>query len=257
MSGDGPSRSVAAVREPLLDEQAVEEAVSGIRPRGVERALARWKTRLPGLVWNDASLEGNTFTLPDVTTLLDGESVEGYGDAEVQQILDLSRAAEIVEGVVRIGPVPISESLSSGLNAVIGAHEMMEPGVLRGQGQVRGEAVVSAMGTKFVALPTVAGGEDLRTVFNESVDRANRLSHPMARAVAWAGFGAYHQFYGDGNKRTARYVMNAVLLSNGFDAILTPVARQADYNVALREMYLKGDLTGYALFLVSLYDDSH
>ena len=257
MGRDEPSRSVAAVRAPSLDEGAVEEAVLNIHPRGVERGLARWRTRLPGLVWNDASLEGNTFTLPDVTTLLDGESVEGYGDAEVQQILDLSRAAEIVQDVARQGPVTVSESLSSRLNAVIGAHEMIEPGVLRGRGRVRGEAVVSAMGTKFVALPTVAGGEDLRTVFHESADRANRLAHPLARAVAWAGFGAYHQFYSDGNKRTARYVMNAVLLSNGFDAILTPVARKAEYNLALRDMYISGDLTGYALFLASLYDDSH
>ena len=217
---DNSSGSIVAVRTPLLDERALGEVVSNVRPRGVERALARWRTRLPGLVWNDASLEGNAFTLPDVTTLLDGESVQGYEDAEVQQILDLSRAAEIVQDAARTGPVNVSESLSSQLNAVV-------------------------------------GGEDLRAVFDESADRANRLAHPLSRAVAWAGFGAYHQFYGDGNKRTARYVMNAILLSNGFDAILTPVARKTDYNLALRDMYLSGDLTGYALFLASLYDDSH
>jgi len=253
----GTGTGVVAVRVPLVDESAILAAVSHLRPRGVDRGLARWEARLPGLVWNDAALEGNMFTLPDVTTLLDGEMVEGYDDAQVQQVLDLSNASQIVRDVAKTGPVDVSDGLSAQLNAAITAHEIIEPGILRGEGRVRGEAVVSAMGTQFTALPTIAGGAELREVLNESIDRANSLPHPVARAVAWAGLGAYHQFYGNGNKRTARYVMNTVLLSHGFDAILTPMARKRDYNNALRDMYLTGDVTGYTLFLAGLYDDSH
>jgi len=250
-------QTVFAVRSPSLDTDALMGLVSSVRPRGVERGLARWRKRLPGLVWNDASLEGNAFTLPDVTTLLDGETVDGYSADQVNQVLDLSRAARIVEEASQRGPIDVSETLSARLNAAITAHEIIEPGILRGEGRVRGEATVSTMGTTFAALPTVAGGDELRRAFDQSAGRANALPHPVARAVAWAGFGAYHQFYGNGNKRTARYVMNAVLLSHGFDAILTPMTRKHDYNLALRDMYLTGDLTRYVLFLADLYDDSH
>ena len=59
---------------------------------GTERALFRLTKQLPDLVWNAAALEGNTFTLPEVRTLLDGITVGGKALAEQQQILDLSEA---------------------------------------------------------------------------------------------------------------------------------------------------------------------
>ena len=48
-----------------------------IRASTVERALFRLEKSLPELVWNAAALEGNTFTLPQVQTLLDGVTVGG------------------------------------------------------------------------------------------------------------------------------------------------------------------------------------
>ena len=37
-------------------------------------------------------------------------------------------------------------------------------------------------------------------------------------------FGSLHQFFWDGNKRTARLMMNGILLSEGYDAISIPAA---------------------------------
>ena len=245
---------VHAVLSPDLDTQLLLSSAKGIQPRGVERGLARWRRRLPGLVWNDAALEGNPFTLPDVSTLLDGGAVPGYDDRDIQQVLDLSRAASIVETTAQAGPCCATDVLSASLNAEITAHEIIEPGVVRDKGRLNDEAVVNAQGTRFVAL---SGGAVLRQALLESLDRANSLPHPLASSTAWAALASYHQFYSNGNKRTARYVMNTVLLSHGFDAIVTPAARRAEYNQTLREMYIGGDVTGYALFLVGLYDDSH
>jgi len=250
--GDGDE--VHAVPSPALDSQALDSLVAGVRPLGIKRGLLRWRERLPGLVWNDASLEGNPFTEPDVVTLLDGGAAPRYDDHDTQQVLDLSRAAAMVQSLALVGPTDVSDRLSSALNATIAAHEIIEPGVLRGEGYVGGDAVVSMRGIRFVALP---GGPELRAVFDESMERANSSSHPLARGAAWAALAAYHQFYSNGNKRTARYVMNTVLLSHGFDAILTPVALKTEYNDALRDMYISGDVTGYAAFLIGLYDDSH
>ncbi len=83
---------------------------------------------------------------------------------------------------------------------------------------------------------------------------AIRNGAPWLNALR-AALAAYHRFYSNGNKRTARYVMNAVLLSHGFDAIVTPAAQRESYNEALRDMYLSHDVTGFALFLTGLYDD--
>ncbi|ATZ07321.1 TPA: hypothetical protein I8V89_002468 [Corynebacterium striatum] len=49
---------------------------------GTDRALFRLAKQLPDLVWNAVALEGNTFTLPEVRTLLDAGLFRGEGDAE-------------------------------------------------------------------------------------------------------------------------------------------------------------------------------
>ena len=67
---------------------------------GTDRALFRLTKQLPDLVWNAAALEGNTFTLPEVRTLLDGVTVGGKALAEQQQILDLSEAFNLLHELV-------------------------------------------------------------------------------------------------------------------------------------------------------------
>ena len=56
----------------------------------VERARHRFRAQFPSLIWNAAALEGNTFTLPEVKTLLDGVTVGGRTTEEDDQILALS-----------------------------------------------------------------------------------------------------------------------------------------------------------------------
>lgn len=51
--------------------------LTDIQPSGRDRARARLRAALPELIWNDAALEGNNFTLPEVRTLLDGVTVGG------------------------------------------------------------------------------------------------------------------------------------------------------------------------------------
>jgi Fic family protein len=246
---------VHAVDDPQLDKDLITSACESIVARGVERAVARWRERLANLVWNDAALEGNTFTLPEVATLLDGGAVRSHSAMDAEQVLDLSAAANEVLERSLSGVTEVSIELSNELNALITAHEVMEPGIIRGDGTVGGEAAVNAMGTKFIA--PASDGNLLRRLFEQDRQECEMFDHPVAQGAVWAAFAAYHQFYSNGNKRTARYVMNAVLMSQGFDAISTPVSQRDRYNVTLRDMYLSGDLTGYALFLVSLYDDSH
>ncbi|HFG8808597.1 hypothetical protein ACL1EU_06855 [Corynebacterium striatum] len=60
---------------------------------GTERAFYRLTRQLLDLVWNATALEGNTFTLPEQRTLLDGVTVGGKDPAEQEQILNLSAAS--------------------------------------------------------------------------------------------------------------------------------------------------------------------
>ena len=57
------------------DEARID--VEAIGRSSVDRARARFRAQLPELVWNAAALEGNTYTLPEVRTLLEGVTVGG------------------------------------------------------------------------------------------------------------------------------------------------------------------------------------
>ena len=74
-----------------------------IKPSAIERSLFRLEKSLPELVWNAAALEGNTFTLPQVQTLLDGVTVGGKRLEEAEQILALSEAMNLMISDVRDG----------------------------------------------------------------------------------------------------------------------------------------------------------
>lgn len=94
----------------------------------VERSRHRFRASLPHLVWNAAALEGNTFTLPEVQTLLDGVTVGGRPTEDAKQIIALSegysRVAELV-GAERFSP---GKSTSDELHALVAVHEAIESG---------------------------------------------------------------------------------------------------------------------------------
>jgi Fic family protein len=112
------------------------------------------------------------------------------------------------------------------------------------------------MGVTFHAFPPGPHGITLCEVFAENVEKIEKIEHPLLRGVTYSAMAAYHQFYFDANKRTGRFVMNAVLMSHGYEAIVTPASLRGEYNEALRHMCMEADLTPYIDFLLSIYDES-
>ncbi len=68
--------------------------------------------------------------------------------------------------------------------------------------------------------------------------------------MAFFLFGALQQFYFDGNKRTSRFMMNGILMSQGLDAISVPAARAKDFNEKMVRFYLEKDATEMMHFLI-------
>ena len=54
----------------------------------------------------------------------------------------------------------------------------------------------------------------------------------------------------DGNRRTARFMMNGVLMSNGLDAISVPAARAQEFNENMVRFYVGKDATEMMGFLI-------
>lgn len=223
-----------------------------IRPSTVERALFRLEKSLPELVWNAAALEGNTFTLPQVQTLLDGVTVGGKRIEEAKQILALSDGMGLMIRAVRDRSFSLNKEMSDRIHGVVAEHEAIESGSFRGEGTVNGGGAVrlSAGGT-VDGDPTGTGGEQLQADYRNLLAALGALSDPRARALVYFASATRSQFYFDGNKRTARIMMTGALIQSGFEPVNIPFARQEEFNVALDELFRTDDATRLVGFLTT------
>jgi Fic family protein len=236
------------------DRDAVDVEV-GVHTR--ERVLWRYQRSLPEFVWDAAVLEGNPFTYPEVQTLMDGITVGGHKIGDERQVLNLAEAAKELLRLVKTGEFRLDKPTSDRLHLLIARDEALESGHFRGEGPERLTPGVS-LGEHGRYLPpaTEPGGANLRELHARGVEVILRdVVAPLEQGIAYFLFAALRQFYFDGNKRTARSMMNGHLMTNGIDAISVPAARRLEFNRVMVEFFLTKDATAAFRFLVSCHPD--
>jgi len=212
----------------------------------VERSLARFRGNLAVIIWDAARLEGNNFTLPEVRTLLDGVTVEGKKIEDQQQVLALNEAYNELGLLVRTGDFRLAKQVSDKLHGLVARHEAIESGRFRGEGSVNGGGSVRlSSGGVVDGREHGDGGSLLIESFNDLIDYLDGVDDPRQRALLYAASATRHQFYFDGNKRTAKLMASGVLMSAGFDAISVPYNRLYEHNVSLDRLFSTDDATSY------------
>jgi Fic family protein len=76
---------------------------------------------------------------------------------------------------------------------------------------------------------------------------------PFEGGLAMFLFGAYFQFFFDGNKRTSRHMMNGWLMRHGYNPISIPAARALEFNSKMVRFYHSKDATEMMIFLTECY----
>jgi Fic family protein len=219
----------------------------------VERAVWRFQRSLPEYVWDAAVLEGNPFTYPEVQTLLDGITVGGRKISDEQQVLNLAEAANELLRLVKAREFRVAKEISDKLQYLIARDEALESGHFRGEGK---ERLTPGVGLgahgRYMPPPTEPGGENLRRIFARGLQFIQGdLDYVFEQSISYFLFAALQQFYFDGNKRTARYMMNGHLMAHGFDAISVPAARRQEFNASMVDFFTTKDGTDMFRFLVS------
>ena len=223
-----------------------------ITPSEPQRSLFRLKKSLPELVWNAAALEGNTFTLPQVQTLLDGVTVGGKKLEEAEQILALSEAMDLMITAVDDGSFSLTKEMSDRVHGTVAKHEAIESGSFRGEGSVHGGGAVRlSTGGVVDGDPTGEYGVQLQADYGNLLAALGQLQDARARALVYFASATRSQFYFDGNKRTARIMMTGALIKWGFEPLNIPYARQEEFNVALDEMFRTDEGTRLISFLTT------
>lgn len=213
---------------------------------------------LPQFVWDASVLEGNPFTFPEVQTVMDGITVGGHKLSDERQVENLVTSAKELDAVVKSGRFELTKAMSDRLHALVAKDEAFDAGYFRGEGSETRITPGVALGVHGTYRPaeTVPGGQNLRDLHSRGLDAIGRIPDRFEQGLVYFLFGALHQFYFDGNKPTARYMMNGHLMSGGLDAISIPAARGSEFNTRMVDFFRTRDGTDMLVFLAGCHPDA-
>jgi Fic family protein len=203
------------------------------------------------LTYNSNAIEGNTLSLRETQLVLEGTTPAGSASHPLREIYEArnhDRALRLVESwaTARSGFIGPSEE------DLLAIHrEVLTDIDASNAGRYRAGRVFIA-GTRFVPPSNLK--------FASLIPRAIELSsdaelHPVLRAAELHyNLVAVHPF-ADGNGRTSRLMMNALLLASGCPLVVIEVDRRAEYLRALDEAN-QGRVEAFAAFVISATERS-
>lgn len=208
------------------------------RSPDVRRACFRVRKVLEGVVHDTVALEGNPFTFPEVKTLLEGVTVGGHRVEDERQVVNQAASWRELLHRIESGRFALDRPTFCALHALVAREEAVEWGVFR-------TGSVTIAGTDHRPPPP----ESLSGIYAAGIAALRRVPDVCERAVATFLFGALHQFFYDGNRRTSRLMMNGILLSAGEDGLSIPARRRLAFNEAMIRFYDRRDGTEMMRFM--------
>lgn len=97
----------------------------------------------------------------------------------------------------------------------------------------------------------------LRDAMPTFCDLLSKEENAYVRAILGHFFFVYIHPYMDGNGRTARFIMNTLLVTAGLPWTVIPVERRSSYMAALEKASIDGDISDFAQFIFSLIKKSY
>ena len=208
------------------------------------KAIMLAKRQLPEFVCDAVNLEGINFTLPEIQTLLDGITVGGHKLTDQQIALNQGDAWRTIFEWIEKDQFEVTIEKVCALHSIAGKEEALEWGKFRSGG-------VTIAGTDYIP-PKASLLPDL---FDKMTEKASKMPDIYDQAIHLFLTMARCQFFYDVNKRMGRFIMNGLLLTNGYPAINLPAKRQLEFNQLMLAFYEKGDQKPMNTFMRSCLDD--
>jgi len=218
------------------------DVAQGIIPNQ-DKALFLAKRQLPEFVYDAVNLEGIHYTLPEVQTLLDGITVGGHKLSDQMITLNQAAAWRQLFELIEADQFALTKAIACELHNTAAKKEALEWGYFRTGG-------VTIAGTNYQ--PPAA--DELNRLWDKIVTNANKIKPIYDRAIYIFLQMARIQFFYDVNRRLGRFVMNGLLLANGYPAINLPAAKQLEFNKRMLEFYASNDVAPMTTFMESCLD---
>lgn len=195
------------------------------------------------LSWKSSQIEGNTYSLLETERLLkDKETAEGKSKDDATMLLNHKEAIDfIVRQPEYVNPLTVS--------AIEDIHSILikDLGVDRNMRTHR----VAISGTNYKPL-------DNQFQIKEELENmcilVNNQENVFSKALLVLTLISYIQAFGDGNKRTARIISNAVLISRGYCPISFRTIDSVEYKKAMLIFYEQNNIRPFKEIFINQFE---
>lgn len=195
------------------------------------------------LSWKSSQIEGNTYSLLETERLLlEQETAAGKTKDEALMLLNHKLALDfIIEDPSYINPITLTiiESIHSLLVKGLGIDRNIRT------------RRVGISGTNY---RPIDNEHQIRQVLEHMCDLINRKKSVFDKALLLLVLISYIQPFGDGNKRTARIISNAVLLANDYCPISFRTVSSLDYKKAMLIFYEQNNITAMKQIFITQFE---
>ena len=193
-------------------------------------------------IFNTSALEGNAMTYPEVETLLDGVTVGGHKLSDELMILNQNNSVKVLFNLLESDSFDISKKTLCLLHKEVAKEEALVWGEFRDNN-------VRIGGTEYIP-PNHKG---LDALYDRNMQLLNQIKHPIIRAIAYFLINAKTQYFYDGNKRTARLMMNGILLDNGYPMLNIKAKDKLPFNQMMIKYYDTNNIIDGVYYLIEYY----
>lgn len=210
-----------------------------IDPTLYKREIERFTVEF---AWKSSKIEGNTYTLLETEALIkNAKEADGRSKYEATMILNHKKAIDfILDGRSYFRELTLEK--------VIKLHSILTEGLEVTAGIRKGAVAIT--GTKYVPMK---GEEKLEKALIETVNLINKTDFPLEKALIASSMIAYIQGFNDGNKRTARTLANAVLISNSYYPLSYRDLNESEYLKSMILFYEQNNLYSFKKIIVDQY----
>ena len=202
------------------------------------------KRDLAALVYDAVNLEGVNMTLPEVQTLLDGITVGGHKISDQNMALSQAKTWETLFDLVDKNAFKFNKETVLKLHAIAAQEENLAWEQFR-------SGYVSIAGSDYEP----PAPEELDNCWIEVETLVSKEIDVYDQAITAFLQMALNQFFWDVNKRMGRFMMNGILLSNGFPIINVPAKRQQEFNTLMLDFYTSNNMAPMNKFLRSCLNE--
>lgn len=182
------------------------------------------RANVKSLIYDQAVLEGIATTFPQTETILENGEVNGVKASDVQKILNLKRAWELI-----VDPDVVASPCDYYLLSHIA--RLVNEGFFRDGGAIRG-VPVSIGGSSYV--PPIPAEYEVKQRISEIV---GSTAEPIDKAIELALFCMKTQVFIDGNKRASVIFANHFMIQNGLGLLVIPENTVSEFKKLLVAYY--------------------